>query len=156
MLVFYCHSETTLLVYLIYHFGASGKFRYLGNRECYCSLIYLSSFCVSFSLEFLCIILPFRIFGLVTQIGKSLTLLKTVTCNFYTSDMPNLSAGISLSVRQLPGDLCTAPRIIPLSPLSLATNVTDATLRLSDLWLGTRTRAGGTTTLTKRFFGRSP
>ena len=36
--------------------------------------------------------------------------------------------------------------------LSLATNVTEATLRASGLWLGTRTGAGGTTTLTKSFF----
>ena len=43
-----------------------------------------------------------------------------------------------------------------LSPLSLATDVTDATLGASGLWLGTRTGAGGTATLTKSFFGRSP
>ena len=48
--------------------------------------------------------------------------------------------GFSSSVRQMPGDLRTAPRIISLSPLSLATDVTDA----SGLWLGTRTGAGGT------------
>ena len=40
--------------------------------------------------------------------------------------------------------------------LSLATDVTDATLGASGLWLGTRTGAGGTTTLTVSFFGRSP
>ena len=50
------------------------------------------------------------------------------------------------------GDLCTAPRIISLSPLSLET---DATLGASDLWLGTRTGAGGTVTLTESFSGRS-
>ena len=33
----------------------------------------------------------------------------------------------------MPGDLCTAPRIISLSLLSLATDVTDATLGASDL-----------------------
>ena len=54
------------------------------------------------------------------------------------------------------GDLCTAPRIISLSPLSLANDVTDATLGASGLWLGTRTGAGGTATLTESFFGRSP
>ena len=46
-----------------------------------------------------------------------------------------------------------------ISPLSLATDVTDATLGASGLWLGTRTGAGGTATLTERcffFFGRSP
>ena len=53
-------------------------------------------------------------------------------------------------------DLCTAPRIISLSPLSLATLATDATLGASGLWLGTRTGAGGTATLTEGFFGRSP
>ena len=48
--------------------------------------------------------------------------------------------------------LCTAPRIISLSPLSLATDVTDATLGASGLWLGTRTGTGDTATLTKSFF----
>ena len=47
----------------------------------------------------------------------------------------------------MPGDLCTAPRIISLSSLSLATDVTDATLEASGLWLETRTGAGGTVTL---------
>ena len=63
--------------------------------------------------------------------------------------------GFSSAVRHMPGDLCTAPRIISLSSLSLATDVTDATLGVSGLWLGTRTGAGGTATLTKGFFGRS-
>ena len=54
--------------------------------------------------------------------------------------------GFSSAVRQMPGNLCTAPRIISLSPLSLATEVTDATLGASGLWLGTRTGAGGTAT----------
>ena len=52
----------------------------------------------------------------------------------------------------MPGNLCTAPGIISLSPLSLATDVTDPTLGATDLWLGTRTGAGGTATLTKTFF----
>ena len=56
----------------------------------------------------------------------------------------------------MPGDLCTATRIISLSPLSLATDVIDATIAASGLWLGTRTAAGGTATLTKSFFYRSP
>ena len=56
----------------------------------------------------------------------------------------------------MPGDLCTASRIISLSPLSLATDVTDATLGTSGLRLGTRTGAGGTATLTESLFGRSP
>jgi len=47
----------------------------------------------------------------------------------------------------MPGDLCTAPMIISLSPLSLATDITDMTLGASSLWLGTRTGAGGTATL---------
>jgi hypothetical protein len=51
----------------------------------------------------------------------------------------------------MPGDLCTASRIISLSHLSLATDVTDATLGVSGLWLGTRTLAGGTVTLTEIF-----
>ena len=57
----------------------------------------------------------------------------------------------SSAVRQMP-DLCTAPSIISLSPLSLATDVTDATLGASDLWLGNRTKAGGTATLAKTSF----
>ena len=64
--------------------------------------------------------------------------------------------GVSSAVRQMPGDLCTAPRIIPLSPLSVATNVTDTTLGASGLWLGIRTGAGGTATWAKRFFGHYP
>ena len=51
---------------------------------------------------------------------------------------------LSLAVRQMPGDLCADPRIILLPPLSLATDVTDAILGASGLWLGTRTEAGGT------------
>ena len=58
----------------------------------------------------------------------------------------------SSAVRQIPGDPYTAPRIISLSPLSLATEVTDATLGVSGLWLGTRTGAGGTATLTESSF----
>ena len=46
--------------------------------------------------------------------------------------------------------------LISLSPLSLATDVTDATLGAIGLWLGTRTGAGDTATLTESFFGRSP
>ena len=56
----------------------------------------------------------------------------------------------------MPGDLCTVPRIISLSPLSLATDVTVATLGVSGLLLGTRTGADGTATLTESSFGRSP
>ena len=56
----------------------------------------------------------------------------------------------------MPGDLYTAPRIISLSPLSLATDMTGATFGASGLWLGTRTGAGGTGTLIKSFFDRSP
>ena len=59
----------------------------------------------------------------------------------------------SSAVRQMPWDLCPAPRIISLSPLSL---VTDAILGASGLWLGTWTGAGGTATLTESFFGCSP
>ena len=64
--------------------------------------------------------------------------------------------GFSSAVRQMPGYMCTAPRIISLSPLSFATDVTDVTLGASGLWLGTRTVAGGTATLTESLFGRSP
>ena len=49
-----------------------------------------------------------------------------------------------------------SPWIISLSPLSLVTNMTDATPWASGLWLGTQTGAGGTATPTKSFFGRSP
>ena len=47
----------------------------------------------------------------------------------------------------MPGDLCTAPGITSLSPLSLASDVSDVTLGASGPWLGTRTEAGGTATL---------
>ena len=58
---------------------------------------------------------------------------------------------IFLSCKQMP-DLCTVPKIISLSPLSL---VADVTLGASELWLGTGTGAGGTDTL-NFFFGRNP
>ena len=56
----------------------------------------------------------------------------------------------------MPGDLCTTRGIISLSNSSLATDMTDATLGASDLWLGTRTEAGGTVTLAISFFCRTP
>ena len=56
----------------------------------------------------------------------------------------------------MPGDLCTAPRIISLSTLSLATDLTDETLGASGLWQGTRTGAGGTATLNESFFWPQP
>ena len=40
--------------------------------------------------------------------------------------------------------------------VSLVTDVTDATIEASGLWLETRTGAGGTTTLARSFFSRSP
>ena len=49
-----------------------------------------------------------------------------------------------------------SPQIISLSLLSLATDVTDATLGASGLWLGTRTGAGGTATLTESLFWPQP
>ena len=64
--------------------------------------------------------------------------------------------GFSSAVRQMREDLCTAPRIISLSSLSLATDVTDATLGASGLWLWTRRGAGGTAILVWNIFGRSP
>ena len=64
--------------------------------------------------------------------------------------------GFSSVIRQVLGDLCTAPRIISLSPLSLVTDVTDATLGASGLWLGTRAGAGGPATLTESFIDYSP
>ena len=60
--------------------------------------------------------------------------------------------GFSSAIRQMPGDPCTGPRIIQLSPLSLATDVTDATFGASVPWLGTRTGAGGTAKLTESLF----
>ena len=54
------------------------------------------------------------------------------------------------------GDLFTAPSIISVSPLSLATDVTDATLGANVLWLEARAGAGGIATLASSFFGRSP
>ena len=53
------------------------------------------------------------------------------------------------------GDLRTAPRIISLSSLSLATDLTRILVTQGNgLWLGTRTGAHGTATLTKKFFFR--
>ena len=49
------------------------------------------------------------------------------------------------------GDLYTAPGIISLSSLPLATDVIDAIPGTSGLWLGTRTEDGGTATLAKSF-----
>ena len=68
---------------------------------------------------------------------------------------PHLEERFSSAVRQMPGDLCPVPRIISLSPLSLVTDVIDAALGARGLWLGTRTGASGTATLTD-FFCRSP
>ena len=53
----------------------------------------------------------------------------------------------SSAVRHMPGDLCTAAGIISFSPLSLVTDVTDATLGESGDRLGTRAGAGCTATL---------
>ena len=44
----------------------------------------------------------------------------------------------------MPGDLCTALGITSLSPLLLATDVTDATIGASGVQPETRTGAGGT------------
>ena len=65
-------------------------------------------------------------------------------------------SGFSSALRQMPGELCTAPRIISLSPLSLATDITEATHGTSSIWLRTRTGAGGNAILAYSFFGRSP
>ena len=62
--------------------------------------------------------------------------------------------GFSSAVRQMPADLCTAPRIILLSPLSLATDVTDATLGTSGQEPGQELVAPSHKL--KVFFGRSP
>jgi hypothetical protein len=62
--------------------------------------------------------------------------------------------GFSSAVRQIPGTLCTAPRIISLSPLSLATAMTHATLGASGIWLGTRTWTADTATLTEVFWSQ--
>ena len=56
------------------------------------------------------------------------------------------SPGFSSAVRQMPGDLYTAPWIISLSPLSLAIDGTDVTLGVSGLWLGTLTEDDGNAT----------
>ena len=67
-----------------------------------------------------------------------------------------LLAKVSSAIRQKPEDLRTAPRIISLSPLSLATDVTEATHGASGLRLGTRTGAAGTATLGLSFFWPKP
>ena len=70
--------------------------------------------------------------------------------------MRMINLGFSSAVKQMLGDLCTAPRIISLSPLSLATDVTDAILWAIGLWPGIRTGAGDTVTLIKRLFWPQP
>ena len=67
-----------------------------------------------------------------------------------------LLAGVFLGSKTNARRSSTAPRIISSSPLSLAIEVTDATLGASGLWLGTRTGAGGTDTLVESFLGRDP
>ena len=52
----------------------------------------------------------------------------------------------------MPEDLFTSFKIISLSHLSLAIDVTNATLGASDLRLGIRTGTGSTATLTKLFW----
>ena len=52
----------------------------------------------------------------------------------------------------MPGDLYTAPKDHFTITLIISDRRTDATLGASGLWLGTRTGAGGTATLTKFFF----
>ena len=52
-----------------------------------------------------------------------------------------------LLAEEMPGDLCTALRIISLSPLSLTIDVTDLTLGANGIWLRTRTGVDGTATL---------
>ena len=47
-------------------------------------------------------------------------------------------SGVFSAIWQMPGDLCTAPGIISLSPLSLAKRVTGVTLGASGLRLGTQ------------------
>ena len=73
-------------------------------------------------------------------------------CTVLLAFILHLKIRFSSAVRQMPGDLCSTPRIISLSPLSLATDVTDATFGPSYLWLGTRTGAGGTRHTTWKFF----
>ena len=77
------------------------------------------------------------------------------SCSLKYIHIYNNKIKFSSAIRQMPGDLCTAPSIISLLPLSLATYVT---LGASDHWLGTRTGDCGTATLTGSFFffGRSP
>jgi hypothetical protein len=76
-----------------------------------------------------------------------------IACRDIGSAVKLKFSGVSSAVRQMPGDLCTAPGIISKSPLSL---VTDVTLGASDLWLGTHTGATGTSTLSKSIFWPQP
>ena len=69
-------------------------------------------------------------------------------------ELHRLSTESSSVVR--PGDMCTALGIISLSPLSLATGVTDATFGASGIWLGTRIGVSGTATLAWSFFWLQP
>ena len=73
--------------------------------------------------------------GGIWSLNKS-ELIKYIQNNFNISLKSTKSMEFSSAVRQILGDLCTAPRIMSLSPLSLATDVTGATLGASGLWLG--------------------
>ena len=64
-----------------------------------------------------------------------------------TASPDGLLAEIFLSCKANVKRSVHSPRTISLSPLLLETDVTDATLGASDLWLGTRTAGGGTATL---------
>ena len=55
--------------------------------------------------------------------------------------------GFSSAVRQMPGDLCIAPGITSLLPLSLTIRCDWRDTRGSRFWLGMRTGAAGNTTL---------
>ena len=61
--------------------------------------------------------------------------------------MSNTGYLFSSAVREMPGDLCTTPKDHFTITLSLATDVTDATLGASGLWLGAWSGAGGTATV---------
>ena len=62
--------------------------------------------------------------------------------SYFLSTLPCLWLKFQKYINYNSEDLFTAPRIIPLSPLSLANDVTDATLGTIGLWLGTQTGSG--------------
>ena len=97
------------------------------------------------------VILPTSFGGKIAHLRRSLVaqpLHLTVSQLRFSEDFLSFKANARRSVH--------SPQDHFIITLSLATDVTDVTFGVSGHWLGTRTGAGGTATVTKSFFGCSP